>query len=141
MKSKGCPCNNCDITSYPSGWNEFVLNTDVNEKTFTDYYNSKNIKPSGLVYYLKYYYIDENTINDSLRDISYAIQNIKNILFLDTKVVILSKYNDSEWDNYKETPIIFQGYTTLGNLQEYLRNLDFKTSNDDCLILHNVINP
>lgn len=132
MKSKGCPCNNCDITSYPSGWNEFVLNTDVNEKTFTDYYNSKNIKPSGLVYYLKYYYIDENTINDSLRDISYAIQNIKNILFLDTKVVILSKYNDSEWDNYKETPIIFQGYTTLGNLQEYLRNLDFKTSNDDC---------
>ena len=133
MSLKGCPCK-CNFNN--KGWNEFVLDNDINAKTFI---NFNSVKPSGLVLYLKYSKspwrpeFAKNVIEKSLRDISITINNLKNILFLDTKVIILSKYNDSTWIKFKETQIVFQGITTLKNYEKYMNEtLDLNIMINKC---------
>ena len=128
MKVKNkCPCG--DSCSYNEVvYNEVVYNNTDIDKYLKEFYKSNdNIKPSGLIFFTRneYAFQQKNTIEIILNLYSSEIHMVKRTFPLDTKVIILLKFNGN-------TPPIFNGITTLGDFEEYLRSLDIKRSNDKC---------
>ena len=134
MKEKNkCPCYHLDA---PAGaWcdhNEVVYNTNTNGLTILEFYNNiknnHNIKPAGFILYIpNFYYLKEIKLNwPKFNDVyDDTLRTLKNIFFLDTKVIILF-----ENDHGITRPPFFKGITTLENFEEYLKNIDITEYNN-----------